>query len=141
MSRALLVMAVLTACSEHLESGHPPGCDDTVTLNGETELAFCVTRATTEAERAQGLQGVEELLQAHGLLLVYPITGEVCIFNYGVRFAIDAVFIGRQGEVTGVERNIAPGDETVRCHQDSKYVLEVNAGAAARVPLGGVWRL
>ena len=60
--------------------------------------------AETFAERARGLIGRKSLAPGTGLL----ITRCNCIHTFFMRFAIDATFLDRRGEVVKVVRNIRP---------------------------------
>jgi len=99
-------------------------------------LAFCATVAETAADRMRGLRGAASLEAGEGLLLAFPIEGEVCIVNDGVSFPLDVVYVDTAGLVVAVERDVAAGDATPRCHPRVRSVLEVSAGAAASVVLG-----
>jgi len=105
---------------------------------GEVRLEVQAEQAITEEERVQGLSGYASLADDRGMLLVFPVEGEVCIQNGTVAFAIDAVFLDGSGRVVAVEEGVAAGDGTVRCHAPAAYVLEVAAGVAADVQLGDV---
>jgi uncharacterized membrane protein (UPF0127 family) len=116
------------------------GCPDSdvrVTGTGSTtRLDVCAERARTADERRQGLRGREPLPEGRGLLLEFPVEDEVCIFNEGVDFAIDAVYADATGRVVAVERRIPAGDGSSRCHRPVQYILELRAGVARDVREG-----
>lgn len=103
---------------------------------GEQILDICAEVAATEAERRAGLRGRPPLDPGTGLLLDFPVTGEVCIVNVGVGFAIDAAYAGDDGVITAIERRVPADDATPRCHLGTRQVLEVSAGAFDGVEVG-----
>lgn len=118
------------------------GCQDGAPVaridspEGEERLTVRVELAVTAEERMRGLRDRNSLPEDQGLLLVFPVTGEVCVVNDGVPFAIDAVFVDAEGVVTAVERAIPADDPTPRCHPLTRRVLELAAGVAATVGTG-----
>ncbi|MEZ4325561.1 MAG: DUF192 domain-containing protein [Polyangiales bacterium] len=114
------------------------GCEGmpTVTIHGPDEtlrLRAHVLVAETADERRMGLVGRREMAEGEGLLLLFPLEGEVCITNAEVVFPIDAVFADALGRVVAVERSIAAGDPSLRCHAPVLTVLELTSGAALSV--------
>ena len=101
---------------------------------GGVVLEVEVRIARSEAERRQGLQGMEPLQPGEGLWIEFPAAGEACIVNEGVGYALDLVFV-LEGEVEVVERNVPAGASDARCHR-ADAVLELNAGDADAVTVG-----
>lgn len=99
-------------------------------------LAFCAEVASTEAERAQGLRGRDPLGPGEALLLEFSVEDEICIVNDGVSFAIDAAYADADGVVVALERAIAAGDPTPRCHARTQRVLETAAGELEAAEVG-----
>jgi len=116
------------------------GCGVTLRVERASDssvvLEVCVRRAVSEAERIEGLGSTPSLPPTRGLLLEYPLEGEACIQNGPVSFAIDEVFASDSGEVVAVERVVAAGDSTPRCHTGVRRVLEVSEGVAGTVAVG-----
>jgi uncharacterized membrane protein (UPF0127 family) len=104
--------------------------------DGGVALEVRAGEAITAAERRAGLTAVPPLEIDEGLLLEFPIEGEVCLVNEGVPYAIDAVYVDSSARVVALERAIPADDPTFRCHLATRTVLEVVAGAAAEVALG-----
>jgi uncharacterized membrane protein (UPF0127 family) len=102
------------------------GCPTVAEVGDE---AFCVEIARTEAERRTGLRGRPDLAAGEGLLLRFPIEDELCIVNDGVAFPIDVLYADASGGIVAIERAVAAGDPTLRCHGPASDVLEVSAGA------------
>src|SRR5690606_37801038 len=97
--------------------------------------------ATTELERRQGLAGRTELPPDRGLLLHFPLTGEVCIVNTGVVFDIDAIYADELGTIVAIERGIPAQNSSPRCVEGVRNVLEVNAGVADPFAAGDMLRV
>jgi uncharacterized membrane protein (UPF0127 family) len=124
----LLAALLLVASCEDVPEVSIAAADGSEVLRVEVDLAI------TAAERMQGLRG-RDLEAGTGLLFVLPGPPDsVCIANDGVDFAIDAVFIA-EGAVTEVERAVAAGDASDRCHR-ADHILELRTGAAAGVTTG-----
>ena len=98
-----------------------------VLMNDRTHraVALDVDLATTRAERRRGLLGRDNLRPGEGLLL----TPCMAVHTVCMRFAIDVVFIDRDGRVVRVVSHVRPWRMTVsfRAHA----VIELAAGTAA----------
>lgn len=96
-------------------------------MNDRTRRAVAleVELATTRAERNRGLLGRDSLRPTEGLLL----TPCMAVHTVGMRFAIDVVFIDRDGHVVRVVSHVRPWRMTaaLRAHA----VIELAAGTAA----------
>jgi uncharacterized membrane protein (UPF0127 family) len=73
-------------------------------------------------ERLKGLLGRKSLTSGEGLLL-YPCSAIHC---FGMRFAIDAVFLDKNYRVVGLRENLRPG--AMASVKSAKCVLELKAG-------------
>lgn len=99
--------------------------------SGQRIAEFAVTVAVTAEMRRQGLGALEPLSPGTGLLLTFPVTGEVCVVNAGIPYAIDALYLDPDGTVITIQRSIPALDEAPRCATGVRSVLEVLAGEAA----------
>ncbi|MCA9596431.1 MAG: DUF192 domain-containing protein [Myxococcales bacterium] len=120
------------ACSSDPECD---GTEVTITRGKSTLLRVCAEVRDTEAGRARGLSGHAPLAKDEGMLLDFPVEGEVCIVNTDVSFDIDVVYATDAGDVTAIE-TFAAGDAAPRCHPATRRVLEVSRGVAATVQTG-----
>ena len=71
------------ACSSDPECD---GTEVTITRGKSTLLRVCAEVRDTEAGRARGLSGHAPLAKDEGMLLDFPVEGEVCIVNTDVSF-------------------------------------------------------
>lgn len=115
------------------------GCDDPcerlVLAGDDAHLDVCVARAESADDRRRGLIG-RALAEDAGLLLVFPVEGEVCITNEGVAFPIDVAWLDAAGTVTALERALPADAPGPWCHAPAAFVLEVHAGVADAVVVG-----
>jgi hypothetical protein len=96
-------------------------------MNDRTRRAVAleVDLATTRAERRRGLLGRDSLRAEEGLLL----TPCLAVHTAGMRFAIDVVFIDRDGHVVRVVSDVRPWRISVSLRAHA--VIELAAGTAA----------
>ena len=91
--------------------------------------ALVISVARTPASRLRGLLGRRALPPGHGLLLVRAASIHTC----GMRFAIDAVFLDRDGRVLRIAADLPPW-RLASC-RGAAGVLELAAGQCAAVGL------
>jgi uncharacterized protein len=99
-----------------------------IELKAENGRIVCERCLVAEAAltRMRGLLGRSGLEEGEGLLLRRASS----IHTFFMRFPIDAVFLGRAGEVLKVAENLAPW-RAARC-SGARSVLELPAGESAR---------
>lgn len=95
-------------------------------------LALSVEVANTDAARVKGLSGRDPLPENQGLLFVFEEDGYPAIWMKDMRFAIDIIWINREGEIVHIEESVTPGTypRTFKPAAPARYVVEVNAGYA-----------
>jgi uncharacterized membrane protein (UPF0127 family) len=76
--------------------------------------------------RLRGLAALDDLPGEHGLLL--PRTRS--IHTFGMRFALDLVWLGRDGSVVEIEPGVAPRRHAMA--RSARSVVEVRAGWGRR---------
>ncbi len=98
---------------------------------------IAVELATTSAARAQGLSGRDALPPQRGMLFVFPEDGRYAFWMKDMRFAIDIVWIDREGRVVRVDAGVQPATfpATFSPPTPVRYVLELAAGQAAALGL------
>ncbi|OGG80718.1 hypothetical protein A3A39_00130 [Candidatus Kaiserbacteria bacterium RIFCSPLOWO2_01_FULL_54_13] len=114
----------------------------TVQLNDRTVR---VTVADSNEERERGLSGRGGLAPDEGMLFIFPEDGVYSFWMKDMRFAIDILWISREGVVVDVRENVSP--ETFPAvfepRIEARYVLELPAGWVKEysVEVGDVVRL
>lgn len=78
--------------------------------------------------RLKGLLGTRELPPGDGLL----ITPCSSVHMFGMRYAIDVVYLDGQDRIVGIDHSLAPG-RVGRFHRGARYVIELPAGTCQRV--------
>lgn len=93
---------------------------------------YKVKEATSNEEKAKGLQEVSELPEDEGMLFYFDPPEDVQFWMKDVKIPLDIVFIDEDQEVIKVQEGI-PNDETMIDAQGVAYVLEVNANSGIQV--------
>lgn len=99
---------------------------------------IAVEVASTERERENGLMNRHSMPQHHGMVFVFENDSPVEFWMKNTLIPLDMVFIGKDGVVRRVEANVpvvapdTPDDVIPRRSGTAKYVVELNAGEAAR---------
>jgi uncharacterized membrane protein (UPF0127 family) len=91
--------------------------------NNGTSIEIEVTEAKSFLERLRGLMYRSSLPEGHGLLI------EPCnsIHTFGMRFAIDVLFLDAANCILKAVHSLNPG-KVVPTVRDGHAVLEINAG-------------
>ncbi len=101
--------------------------------------AFKVETVDTESSRELGLSGRASLSQGQGMLFVFDHPANWGFWMKDMHFAIDIIFIDTNDVATTIYRSISPDTYPQVFYPknpDTKYVLEVAAGAAASIAEG-----
>lgn len=99
-----------------------------------------VELALTGPQRAKGLSGRESLADGSGMLFVFDAPSDAGFWMPEMRFSLDIIWIGADCRLVHIEAEVPhPAPETPRSELPTyapavpgQYVLEVNAGDAAR---------
>ena len=102
--------------------------------NGQTIRAEAMIKPV---DLQRGLMFRESLPQGRGMLFLHKQAGPYQYWMYQVKFPLDIVFIDSQHRVLGVAAAVPCKTRSSECpqygnHPGTQYVLEVNAGEAAR---------
>lgn len=152
---ALIVAgAVIIVALIYVELPFTPA-DDNITANDSSiaasstiqinERIIRVEIADSPSERERGLSGKEGLAEDEGMLFVFEEDGRPAFWMKDMLFAIDIVWISRDGAIVHIEENVAP--ETYPAsfapRSEARYVVELPAGYASKytVRLGDIVRL
>lgn len=128
------VLATMLACAACATA--PVSARDTpsVTLHGQR---FSVEVATTPAEQAHGLMDRASMPADHGMLFVFPDAQPLTFWMKDTLIPLDMLFFDDTHRLVAVHADALP------CKADpcqvypsvvpARYVLELNAGAAAKL--------
>lgn len=142
-SRARLIAAALALCSLWLAGCAGCGAVEHRPVEARVALgdvSFAAEIADTDELRAKGLGYRNELAAGAGMLFVYKDERRRTFWMKGMRFPLDFIWIGADCVVVDIDGSIpapAPGTIDARLpivssSAPAAYVLEINAGEAAR---------
>ena len=98
--------------------------------------------ADTPAKRAQGLMHVTDLPENAGMLFVFSQPRQVSMWMKNTVISLDILFLNPSGRIVKIHKNVEPLSlASVPSHARVKWVLELNAGVAAKLDLQPGYRL
>lgn len=133
-SRALT--ALLLACASLFAVACASG-GAWVELAGER---YAVEVAATDEERARGLMFRDRLEQGTGMLFIHEREQPQAYWMKNTRIPLDILYFDRDRRLVSQQRDVPPCSSGVGCpaypsRAPALYVLELNAGEAARLGL------
>jgi uncharacterized membrane protein (UPF0127 family) len=129
----MLMVASSVACSN--STNLPRAANPTVTLApaGRAPVKVRVEVARTMEQRTRGLMFRERLDADAGMIFIFDNDDDQNFWMKNTPLPLDMIFITKDLVVAGVVENTVPfTTDTRSCGQQSRFVLEVNAGFAAR---------
>ena len=125
----LPLLLALSACA----SARTPG----VEVGGER---FQVEVADDDAERARGLMFRDAMADDHGMLFIHDRQEPQAYWMKNTRIPLDILYFDRDRRLVSQQRDVPPCSAGDRCppypsRAPAQYVLELNAGQAARLGL------
>ena len=129
-------IANLVVCSLLL-SGCASAGDPWVELGGER---YNVEIADDDAERARGLMFRDEMASDHGMLFIHDREEPQAYWMKNTRIALDILYFDNARKLVAQQRDVPPCSAGDSCPPypsvaPARYVLELNAGEAARLHL------
>ena len=114
-----------------------------VELAGER---YTVEVADGDGERARGLMFRDSLADGHGMLFIHDHTGPLAYWMKNTRIPLDILYFDEALELVSQQRDVPPCSAGNACpsypsRAPARYVLELNAGEAARLQLSPGARL
>jgi len=89
--------------------------------------------ADTNASREKGLGDRAGLAQNAGMLFVFPAAGRQCFWMKDMHFSLDMIWTDQSKRVVRVVPELSPSTyPNAYCADNAQYVIELNAGQAAR---------
>jgi uncharacterized membrane protein (UPF0127 family) len=123
----------LSACDQLGQSGRRKAQPSITITTPRGKATIQVEIADTYSARANGLMFRQSLGASQGMIFVFPNESEHPFWMKNTYLPLDMIFINAARNVVGVVANAEPLTETSRSvGVASLYVLEVNAGFAAR---------
>jgi len=89
---------------------------------------YNVEVASTDEEKAKGLQHVESLRDNEGMIFVYDEPQEVSFWMVDTEINLDIIFIDEDWEIIRIATGYAQSDKAHTC-ENVKYVLELKQGS------------
>lgn len=132
----LSALMALLACAACATSPVAPIDAPSVSLHGQR---FSVEVATTPAEQAHGLMDRTSMPASHGMLFVFPEAQPLTFWMKDTLIPLDMLFFDDAHRLVAIHADVPP------CKADpcqvypsvvpARYVLELNAGTAAKLGL------
>ena len=101
---------------------------------------FPVEVADDDAERARGLMFRDAMADDHGMLFIHDRQEPQAYWMKNTRIPLDILYFDRDRRLVSQQRDVPPCSAGDRCppypsRAPAQYVLELNAGQAARLGL------
>ncbi|MCW5581252.1 MAG: DUF192 domain-containing protein [Luteimonas sp.] len=130
--RACCVATLLSACT-----GCASASGDWVELAGKR---YTVEIADDAAERERGLMFRDVLPEGHGMLFIHDREEPQAYWMKNTRIALDILYFDDDLKLVSQQRDVPPCSAGNQCpaypsNAPARYVLELNAGEAARLGL------
>ena len=105
-----------------------------VTAKGRS--AFEIEIVDTDESRAEGLMFRKQMAADHGMLFDFRREQPVWFWMKNTYLPLDMVFARADGSIVSIAKDAVPlSEETIPSGGSVRFVLEVNAGTAARLGL------
>ena len=129
LALALLAASSISACA----SGRQPW----VELGGQR---YAVEIADDDAERARGLMFRDAMPADHGMLFIHDAEEPQAYWMKNTRIPLDILYFDDERRLVSQQRDVPPCSLGDACpsypsNAAARYVLELNAGEAARLKL------
>lgn len=102
------------------------------------DVPLSVRVADTDAERQQGLSGVESMHAEKGMIFIFETEGDYLFWMKDMLIPLDIFWINNNLEVVHIEENVKPDSYPVRfgSPKPARFVLETNAFFADTFNIG-----
>jgi uncharacterized membrane protein (UPF0127 family) len=98
------------------------------------KIGFVVEIADTNEQRQRGLMYRKEMADDAGMIFDFGTSKRVQMWMENTVLPLDMLFIDRAGTIRGIKQNAVPfSRDIIDSVTDVKYVLELNAGASAKL--------
>ena len=125
----LLALFLLQCCEHPTASGLPV---TTMEIDGES---FTLEIATSSHDQEVGLMHRDSMDDDHGMIFVFPDEDERIFWNHDVHFGLDILFLDGSGKILSIKQMPRYSEQNYHSDGNSKYVIELNEGVAAKLGL------
>ena len=137
MMRSHLRRAALLSTSLLLLAGCASASGPWVELNGKR---FNIEIADDDAERARGLMFRDAMDADHGMLFIHEVQAPQAYWMKNTRIPLDILYFDDAHKLVSMQRDVPPCSLGDQCPPypsaaPARYVLELNAGQAAKLQL------
>jgi uncharacterized membrane protein (UPF0127 family) len=137
MMRSHLRRAALLSTSLLLLAGCASASGPWVELNGKR---FNIEIADDDAERARGLMFRDAMDADHGMLFIHEVQAPQAYWMKNTRIPLDILYFDDAHKLVSMQRDVPPCSLGDQCPPypsaaPARYVLELNAGEAAKLQL------
>ncbi len=91
--------------------------------------------ASSEAAKEKGLGARSGMPSDHGMEFPYASPGQQCYWMKDMHFSLDIIWLDSARKVVKIQPNLAPSTYPKSYCANAQYVVELNAGQAARAGL------
>lgn len=97
---------------------------------------YRLERADIDEKRTKGLSDRDSLAEQTGMLFVFDQSQEACIWMKDMRFKIDIIWLDEAKKIIKIGQDVSPDTYPMSfCAKNTKYVIELNSGDAAKLQL------
>lgn len=93
---------------------------------------YYLDAATGDAGQERGLSKRTSMPRNGGMLFAYPTSSRLCFWMKDMYFNLDIIWLDASKKVVHIEENLSPDTYPEYFCADGRYVIELNAGEAAK---------
>jgi len=102
---------------------------ETMQVGGQT---YHLELAKTATQQTIGLGNRKSMAIDHGMLFIMAGDNKQCFWMKNMRFPLDIIWVGSNHKVTHLQPRVEPNTYPQEYCAPAKYVIELNAGQAAK---------
>jgi len=129
------VMAVVAVHATGLAgSGQALPTEALKIVSADKSHTCTVEVAATEPQRAKGLMFRDAMAADQGMLFIFDGESERHFWMKNTPLPLDIIFISSTGQIVSIAADTTPySEKVIPSHAPAEFVLELNAGTAARL--------
>jgi len=129
----LLIIAALVGLKHRADTSSAK--DYTLALSKQSSIKYKLAPVTSNADKEKGLGNTPSLATDHGMIFLYSQSSEQCFWMKDMHYPLDIIWANSTKQVTHIEHNLAPSSYPKTYCAEAQYVIELNAGEAAKSDL------